>query len=185
MTEKLKNLRNQTLILALCYIIAGLFFILAPNLTLKTIGILIAVFALVAGVVFIFSYFTKKDGPSGSLTGGLLLIVFALFAFIKPDLLVAAIFILLGFAILVNGALKLETGLALRKEDNKNATAVLIAALVTLILGLIVLFASFGATTLIVMIGISMILAGLFDLYAMIFLIKKDKASQNQTIDVK
>jgi uncharacterized membrane protein HdeD (DUF308 family) len=184
MTEKLKNLRNQTLILALAYIVIGLFFMLAPNLTLKTISILIAVFALIVSVVLIVSYFAKKEGTGGSLTGGLILIFFALFAFIKPDILAAAIFVLLGFAILINGSLKLETGLTLRKEKNKNAAIVLIAALVTIILGLIVLFATFGATALIIMIGISMILAGAFDLISMLFLIKKNKIDQNQTIDI-
>lgn len=180
MSIKLKSLRNQTLVMALCYVAMGIFFVLAPGASMTTLGTILAVAAAVIGIIKIVSFLSKKGEKNKSLTGGFLLIILALFMFIKPSVLSNALYVIIAFVILMNGTMKLETALKLRGEGNKKWGAVTVAALVTILLGVIALFAPFGAETLVVMAGISMITTGVFDAITALFMMKKIKqASDN------
>ncbi|MBT3319462.1 MAG: hypothetical protein HN389_06790 [Clostridia bacterium] len=172
MSKEMKDLRKQTLLLGLCFIIVGIILVSIPEITLATIAIIVGIAAAIVGIVRVVGYFVKKnDGEERpSLAGGLLLIALAIFIFTKPGLITTILYIILGFAIIANGVTKLQAGITMKRQANKYWVVVLISALVTIALGFIVLFGAWGPATLIILIGIFMIIGGVLDVIAALFL---------------
>ena len=139
-------------------------------------GIVVAIAAAVVGALRVVGYFMKKKGEEGpSLISGLLLISLAIFIFVRPTVITTILYAILGFVIIVNGFMKLQASIRMKRQNEKYWGAVLISALITLALGFIAIFSSFGPATLIILIGISMIVGGVLDLIAAIFLRNKIK----------
>lgn len=176
MSELMKQLRKQTLVIALAYLAIGLLFVCIPDITANAVAILVAAALLIFGVIRMTAYFARRGSGLVDRSGlpiGLLLVIAAIIFFIKPSLLVSIVYIILGLGIVVNGTLKLQAGIELKNDQRRYWAGVVIAAVVAIILGLIVVFAPFStAKAVTVMIGVSMILCAAFDIVSAIFFIK-------------
>lgn len=176
MADFLNDLKKQTVIVSLIYLAIGLLFVCVPDITAKAIGLILSVALLAFGVFKIIVFFTRRDTDDpdrSSLPAGVVLVIVSLIFFIKPDFLVSIIYVILGLALIINGALKLQVGIELKQSKSAYWSSVAIAAIVAIILGIIAIFAPFStAKTVIVLVGIGMIACGLFDLVSAIFFIK-------------
>lgn len=177
MTEKLKNLKGQIFITALCYIGIGIFFSVASHITVNVIIFLVALAAGVLGLIKTISFFglKRKNEETGYILPiGVLLIIASVFFFINPEMLESIVYVLLGFAVVVGGLIKMQMSIEMKDDDNKRWITAAIAAVVMTVCGLVALFAPFSsAGSLIIMIGISMIVSGAFDIFNLLFLLNK------------
>lgn len=178
MNEFLTELRKQTVIVALIYLAIGLLFVCVPNITLKAISVIISIALLAFGMLKIIIFFAKQSAGEpdrASLPLGVVLAFAAVAFLIKPIFLVSIIFMILGLVLIVSGALKMQIGIELKRIDNPYWGSALVASLSVIILGAIASFAPFSAAkTVIILVGVSMICSGAFDLVSAIFFMKDE-----------
>lgn len=178
MADFLTQLRKQTIIVALCYLAVGLLFVCVPDITVKAIGVILSIALLAFGMLKIIIFFARRDTAlpdRASLPFGIVLAIAALVFFVKPDILVSIIYVILGLALIVNGALKMQAGVELKYNESPYWSSAVVASIAVIILGAIAIFAPFTtAKTVIVLVGISMICSGVFDAVSAIFFMKDE-----------
>lgn len=176
--KTLKSLQINALVTAIVYVGLGLIFVLVPNIVTSSVAIILGVALALAGVVYIIDYFRKWDIEyrSNGLAIGILLLFSALFLFFQSDVIATIIPLLLGFAAVVSGTIKLQNAIVLYKAKEKMWIPVLVLAGVCLILGVIIMFDPFAAMTgLIILIGVSLLVSGLTDLVIIFLMSRRTK----------
>lgn len=176
--KTLKSLQINALVTAIVYVGLGLVFVLVPNIVTSSVAIILGVALALAGVVYIIDYFRKWDIEyrSNGLAIGILLLFSSLFLFFQSDVIATVIPLLLGFAVVVSGTIKLQNAIVLYKAKEKMWIPVLVLAGVCLILGLIIMFDPFAAMTgLIILIGVSLLVSGLTDLVIIFLMSRRTK----------
>lgn len=169
----LKGLKINALITAIVYVALGVAFIVVPDIVLEYVPIVLAVAMALIGVYYIIDYFRKWniEYRSNGLAIGILLMFAALFLFIQRDIIVAAIPVLLGFAVVVSGAIKLQNAIVLNRTKDSLWIAVLVLALISLVLGVIFIVNPFATSrTLVIVIGVGLLISGLSDLVIIILM---------------
>lgn len=175
----LKNLQINALVTALLYVALGLLFILLPEAVAASISIIVAASLLIAGILYVVNYFRTWDIEyrSNGLAIGILLIFAAAFLFFQREIVTAIIPLLLGFAVIISGALKLQNAIVMSRAKVRIWLPTLILAIVCLILGFIIMLDPFRSlSALIIMIGVSLLVSGLTDLVILILMARRKKA---------
>lgn len=170
-----KNLQINSLVTSIIYIALGLIFILLPEMVTRMLSVIVGIVLAITGVAYIISYFRHWDieYKSNGLAIGLLFIFGALFLVFQNNVIAAIVPMLLGFAVVVSGAIKLQNAIVLNKAKEKLWIPVLVLAGITLALGVIIMINPFAVTrTLIIFIGASLFVSGVTDL-VIIFLMSR------------
>lgn len=174
----LKSLKINALASAILYVILGLAFILWPDFVTTSITVILGVALVIAGIVYIIDYFRRWDieYKSNGLAIGILLLFAALFLFLQSNIIVAAIPVLLGFAVIISGTIKLQNAIVLNKAKDPLWKYVLILALVCFALGIVFIINPFATTrVLIIVIGVGLLLSGLTDIAIILLMSRKAK----------
>ena len=168
------SLKRQTILLAVCYILTGIFFILCPGTAAVTIVRILAVAALIVGIIKIVEFFSsqKYDRPfRNSLAGGVLVSALAVFMLIQPQVIVSILYVIIGAALIINGVIAVESSVDLWHFQDNRSFVLLLFGILTLILGIIVLFNPFPtAETLILVSGIFMLVGGVTDIVSLVYI---------------
>lgn len=176
--KRFKSLRINMLATSIVYVLLGLVFIIWPEVVTQSIAVIVGVMLALAGVVYIIDYFRKWDIEyrSNGLAIGILLLFGALLLLLQSNLLAAALPILLGFAVVVSGTVKLQNAVVLYKAKERAWVPVLVMAGVSLIFGIIIMVDPFTALyALIVFIGVALLISGLTDLAIIILMAHRSK----------
>lgn len=178
--EFLISLKHQSFALALCYILAGVFFILCPGTAAVIIVRIIAVAALVVGIVKIAEFFSsqKYEKPfSNSLASGVVLSSLSVFMLTQPQTIVSIIYVIIGIALMIDGVISVQSAIDLwHFQENRNWLLLVLGAVI-LIFGGVVLFHPFSsAETLIFTSGIFMLIGGISDLVALAYIYRASKS---------
>lgn len=167
----LTSLKRQSLALAVCNILIGIFFVAFPGTAASTIVRIIAVAALVAGVVQIVAFFSssKYERPYGNLlTGGVILAALSVFMLIQPQTIVSILYVIIGAFLIIDGIISVQNAIDLRRFSGRINWALLVFGAVVLILGIIVLFNPFTSAKILTLTsGIFMLIGGIGDLIAL------------------
>ena len=163
----LKKFRIQASVAAVALIIIGLMFIIFRDTSLTVICYVAGALLMLWGVLCLVTFFATGMGKaqSGDLTLGLLLLLVALLLFIKPWVITGILTVLFGIALIIDGAVKLQQFIAMNKAKIKTRWAVLVIAIISLVLGILIVFDPFGGAIMIFA-GVSLIVAGVMDLCA-------------------
>lgn len=171
-----KNLQINALVTAIVYIVLGVLFILMPDVVSQSIAIIVAAALLVAGAVYIIDYFRRWDIEyrSNGLAIGILMVFAAVFLFLQRDIIAAIIPLLLGFAVIVSGTIKLQNAIVLSRVKDKMWVATLVLSLLCLVLGILIMANPFTSlNVLIILIGVSLLISGLSDLVIIFMMSRK------------
>jgi uncharacterized membrane protein HdeD (DUF308 family) len=132
------------------------------------------------------AYFIKKEEREenrDAFSGALTALLIGLFIIIKPELVAQIIPFICGIIIIVNGVSNLQYAIDLKKYSHKLWWTVLVSALISVVVGSLIVFDPFtAATTLTVLIGAALIFTGLSNIWRYICIIrklKKVKSSDN------
>ncbi|MCM1273367.1 MAG: DUF308 domain-containing protein [Clostridium sp.] len=158
----------------LLMLILGGLFIVYPGTAQKTLGTVIAIAFVLMGVFKILSYFKKPQEDAfgymeyKSKSVIIIGILYIVLAALISKVLLAVIPVLLGIIIVVNGLVKLQFGLEIKKNyDDRSWLFMVISACIMLILGATLLFNPFRANNFFIrLIGIGLVFDSLFDLIA-------------------
>lgn len=171
----IKGLKINALVSAILYLALGILFVALPEVVIQWIAIIAGVALVLAGIACIIDYFRKWDIEyrANGLAIGILLLFAALFLFLQSDLIVQAIPILLGFAVVVSGTIKLQNAIVLYKVRDNMWKWVMALAALCLVMGVIFMVNPFATThVLVVLIGVGLIVSGVTDL-VIIFLMSR------------
>lgn len=169
----LRKLKINTLITSLLYVALGLVFILLPEAVQYYVPLVAGVLLALLGIIYIIDYFRAWDieYTSNGLAIGILLLFGALFLFLQDDAIMAAIPVLLGFAVVISGAVKLQNAIVLNRAKNGGWVYVLILALICLALGALFIVDPFvSSQVLIIVIGAGLLFSGVSDLIILLLM---------------
>ena len=161
-SSKVSNPDNlsKTLILGL----VGLVLLLIPGTLNKLIGILIGVALLAVGIIAIVKYIKEKDnGSSLNLVSGILYSVLGVIIIIYPYSIINLVTICLGVYLVINGLLKLKLSFVLKRITDK-WIGTLIMGIITVILGVVLIFNPFAGITITKLAGAFLVVVAVFDL---------------------
>lgn len=159
-----QRIKFNGIILALALIALGFVLALAPSAAIKIATIIVACVCLVFAVIELIGFFAVRG--SYSFAKGIFYLAIGIWLFIcSQSVLTNIINIVFSFAVILSGAEQIETAVRLARYRYKFWWILLIIGLVSLTLGLVVLFYT-GATF--ILLGAFMIVAGVFSLVKMI-----------------
>ena len=168
------------------YVVLGLVMVIFPETTMKTFCLTLGAIAAVLGIINLVTYFTRNTVIDSvyryDFVTGVVLILAGLALIVKMDKVIELIPVLLGILILVNGIIKLQHAIDLKRIEFNGWLYVLVFSLLCLSIGAIcVLQPAFIAKTLIIIMGISFIFCGATDFITLFLLAKKMKEYSGNT----
>lgn len=187
--DKLKNffksIKIKASVAAIALIIIGLLFIIFPGSSANIICYVAGAFLMVWGILCLFTFFTTgiRRADAGDFALGLTLILIALLLFIKPWVIAGFLTVLFGIALIVDGAVKIQQFVVMNKLKMKSRWLVLVVAVISVVLGTLIVFDPFGEA-LMIFAGISLIVTGVMDMVTIGFTGDLKKKSEMNVIDL-
>ena len=168
-----KPFQKAILITSIVYLVIGLILVIWPDAARQIIIYAIGAAALLYGGFRIVDFFVRKEHLSGTVQIGVALgiacMLLGLFLIFKVDLVVSLLAAVIGVAVIVDSVLRLQIALNLRHAGGQYWTVLLVTALVTLGLGILLLFNPFTAIKVATIVGgILLILDGGFTLWSVL-----------------
>jgi uncharacterized membrane protein HdeD (DUF308 family) len=195
MDSFLKRFKTNAFFSALLYAALGLVLLLWPEVSTGILCALLGVVLVVCGLADILTFLRLRDGTlyaSAHLIKGVVLAAVGVWLLSSPALIAVVIPRIIGILICFHGLNDLQDAVSLRKNDSTRWTAALALGLVTLALGLILVFDPFEAfTTVVRVIGAFLIYDGVSDLWISFQVGKAakraaaDEAAQRNAVDVE
>lgn len=179
MKDSLKNLKVNFILLSVLCIALGVVLLLWPNLTLTVICYAFGVLLLVYGLVCIISYLVRGEGGERRAEGRSVLYLFlgivaaalGVLLLVRPDVVQTILPVIVGLCIVVDGLVNLKRALELRRMNYSRWHISLILCLISVALGLLVVFRPIQALdTLVMLVGAVFIYTGAADLWTLILL---------------
>ena len=175
--DKIKAFKVENILTALLYVALGVVLIMFPESIAKTLIYTIATIVIAVGVIKIISYFLKREQAGYSNAGivsGLIFIVIGLFILTSTKIIISVIPFVMGVCILISAYSKLQYVLQLSKYTNEKNRGMLLAAIITFILGIVLILNPFRAAKwMIRLVGICIAFTGASDLITGIYFYRK------------
>lgn len=159
---------NHRMILSLLMVIIGLVLAIWPGHVMTTALKILGIALLIGGGITLFSWYRTRQLGSDPLrlAEGVLLTLAGLFVLINPNFLISIIPFAVGAFVLLNGIVNLLQALDQRRRFYNRWSVSLTMAILTIVLGLLVMFNPFSTMQVLVMaIGIVMIYNGASNLF--------------------
>ena len=171
MRDRLKNLSVSFVLLSVLYVLLGLVLLIWPATVMDALCYLTGGILLLYGVISIVGFCREEMRTAGSFLTLLLGIVAAAVGAVllfQPTLFQSILTVILGLYILIDGLLNLKRAMELRRMEHMGWTLYLILSLITVVLGLVVVFRPMLAgTALVRLIGTSLLYSGVADLWTL------------------
>ena len=165
----IKDMKKQFTLTAIFSILLGLVLVIWPDATKMAVSYLIGAALVVLGVIQVVRYFVyevRLDLFRYDFVSGLILLGVGVFLLMRPEIIVGFLPVLLGMAIVIDGAVKIQQSMDLLRVGYRHWWLVLLLAVLALAAGVVLLVNPFeAASTLVLMIGIVLIYVGVTDLW--------------------
>jgi uncharacterized membrane protein HdeD (DUF308 family) len=147
--------KKQSYGMSVILLIMGIVLLIWSDSALRAVAIVIGIGCIAEAAVMIVS--GLRSGRSSIAAGGIILIIIGLVFVLHPAFIISILPILIGIGIIINGAGSLYRTVSSRDNVSRTAMHILLAV-ITILLGLIVLFNPFETmSTVVKIIGIIMI----------------------------
>lgn len=177
-SKKNKMLEWDNIIVALVYIILGVFMMVHPITFYKGFTTALMIILIGMGISKIASYFIIKKnteiGTTMKLISGICLIVFGILVRVLLGSLVAMV---IGLFLVYGGISKLVLGLSIKNVDKTQGKILIIAGVINMIIGIIAVLLPFKTTSVVIIIfGIAFVLSGIMEVISVFKVYKVRKA---------
>ena len=157
----------------ICMII-GIIDLVNPEKMLNIIAYALGISAIIGGLIFVIMYLARDvrhNLGNNDFLNGVVSIVVGIVILLKWKELMTIVPIVLGVLIIVSGCIKLQDSIDLKKLGHPMFAAMLIFAFVFIIFGAVLVANPFESEILLLrLIGVALIIAGMTDLVASVFL---------------
>lgn len=185
----IKTAKIGYIIISSLTMVLGIFFMLFPAFAMNFIGIALGIALIVFGAIRIIGYFSKdlfRLAFQYDLAFGILLIILGAIIMLKFNYLFNLISILLGVYTLTDGLFKIQIAVDSKKFGIKQWWLTLTMALLTVIIGFVLLFCpATGAKTITVLIGAALLLEGILNLSVVITSVKIVRNQKPDMIEIE
>lgn len=182
-----KTFQKAMLITSIVYIVIGLILVIWPDAARQIIIYAIGAAALLYGGFRIVDFFVRKEHLSGTIQLGVALgiacMLLGLFLIFKVDLVVSLLAAVIGVAVIVDSVLRLQIALNLRHIGGRYWAVLLVTSLVTLGLGILLLFNPFTVIKVATIVGgVLLIIDGGFTLWSVL---QSQASVPQRTVSIK
>ncbi len=182
-----KKLKPTAAFYGLICVIIGIIDLVNPEKMLNIIAYALGISAIVCGLVFIIVYMArdvKYNLNNNDFLSGIIAVVVGIVILIKWQQFMELLPIVLGVLIIVSGCIKLQDAIDLKKLDHPAFLMMLIMALVFILFGAILVANPFKSEILLMrIIGVTLIITGMTDLFTSVFFEGIRKAHQPEVIE--
>jgi uncharacterized membrane protein HdeD (DUF308 family) len=164
----LQTQKKNSIVAAVIVIILGLLLVFWPDQSGGFLCMLLGVSILLTGVIYLFSWFSKrkKGAPTYLVIPGIILLVLGIWLMTSSTSVIILVQYIFAAILLIHGILDLQGAMALMQNRSTRWWVDLVLALITLGLSILIVVNPFGAfEALMTIIGVALIYDGISDLY--------------------
>ena len=173
----LKELKWEAILTSVLYILLGIVALVLPETMQKTLGYLIGIVLIVAGLVSIVCYLlrdARENYYHNEFVFGLAGIVLGAAVLYKVEVIISLIPFILGVLVLFSGCSKLQDAIDLKRLSYGSWAGMLILAVINIILGIVLICNPFEAAIILFrVLGVGLILSGASDCFSTIYFARK------------
>lgn len=185
MTNILKKIKANALLSAILYTIFGLVLLIWPGTSAQVLTTALGMILVLCGLGNIGDYVFHRDGSLYSvlrLISGIVLAVIGLWLTTQPNLLTVVVPRVMGVLICFHGFSDLGSALTLRKKSALRWPMALLLAVITLALGLLLIYNPFSVfATVVRIIGAILLFDGISDIWIALQVHQASKPSLDET----
>ena len=175
-SKKNKMLEWDNIIVALVYIILGVFMMVHPRTFYKGFTTALMIILIGMGISKIVSYFIIKKNTEIGTTMKLIGKKFV-FGILVRVLLGSLVAMIIGLFLVYGGISKLVLGLSIKNVDKTQGKILIIAGVINMIIGFIAVLLPFKTTSVVIIIfGIAFVLSGIMEVISVFKVYKVRKA---------
>lgn len=185
----IKTAKIGYIVMSSLTIILGMVFMIFPKFAMRFIGIMLGIALIIFGIVRIIGYFSKdlfRLAFQYDFAFGVLLIILGATMILKFNYLFNFLCVLLGVCTLTDGLFKIQIAIDSQKFGIKQWWLTLTVALMTVGIGLVLLFCpESGAKTITILIGLALLLEGILNLSVVITSVKIVRNQKPDVIEIE
>ena len=175
--KMLKELKWEAILTGVLYILLGIVALVIPETMQKTLGYLIGIVLIVAGLISIICYLlrdARENYYHNEFVFGLIGMVLGAAVLYKVEVIISLIPFILGILVLFSGCSKLQDAIDLKRLSYGSWAGMLVVAVINIILGIILICNPFkAAIVLFRVLGVGLILSGASDCFSTIYFAEK------------
>jgi uncharacterized membrane protein HdeD (DUF308 family) len=169
----MKNLKWNLVFLSFVYLALGAFLLLQPGIALNIVCYALGALVLLCAAVQLVRYFVAERGLFQSqitLVSGIVCLALGAFLILRSDVVVRILPILFGLFVVFDSLGRIQSALELRRCEYPSWKGVLLLALLSVVLGVIMIVNPFGTMeTLVMAIGIILLIEGALNLLTTLY----------------
>jgi len=145
--KMLKELKWEAILTGVLYILLGIVALVIPETMQKTLGYLIGIVLIVAGLISIICYLlrdARENYYHNEFVFGILGIVLGAVVLYKVEIVISLIPFILGVLVLCSGCSKLQDAIDLKRLGYGSWLGLLIVAAINIILGVVLILSGAG-----------------------------------------
>lgn len=167
MKKILKEMKWDSLLTGVLYMVLGVVALAIPGTMEKVLGYMVGVILIVGGAVSMISYLLRDAHQNyyhNDFFHGLLGIAAGILVLLKMDIIIAMIPFLLGIMVLVSGCSKLQDVIDMKRLEYGNWILMLVFAAVNVVFGILLMYNPFKSAILLFrLLGVGLIFSGITD----------------------
>lgn len=167
MKKLLKQIRWETMVTSLLYVVLGIVAVAIPETMVRTLGYLAGILLIVAGAVSMICYLLREVSQNyyrNDFGYGLVSIAVGILFLYKIEWISSVIPVILGIMVVASGCGKLQHVIDMKRTGFGNWGAVLVLAAVNLIFGAVLIANPFETVLLLFqLVGVGLIFSGITD----------------------
>ena len=175
--KMLKELKWEAILTGVLYILLGIVALVVPETMQKTLGYLIGIVLIVAGLISIMCYLlrdAKENYYHNEFVFGLVGMVLGAAVLYKVEVIISLIPFILGILVLFSGCSKLQDAIDLKRLGYSSWAGMLVMAAINIILGIVLICNPFqAAIVLFRVLGVGLIISGVSDCFSTIYFARK------------
>ncbi len=161
----MKNFRKTFSISSVAFILVGLALLLWPDISLRLVCGLFGLVILLKGVSSIYTFLRAEVRGFFGWLFGAAAVALGIFLLIRPQTVVSVLPILVGLFVIMDGVMRVQSAFELRAAGYDRWWSLLLLALVSVVLGAVMLWNPFGTVEVLVMaIGVILMVEGVLNL---------------------
>ncbi|MGN1258638.1 MAG: HdeD family acid-resistance protein [Christensenellales bacterium] len=180
--EKLKKFKWDSIIISVLTIVVGILCVALPAKAGNVLCLVFGYALIVMGIGLIIKYFTEVQLFSERLIiFGILMIIWGIFCLVYPNIIKGAVTVMFGLFIVVDSLSSLSDSIYCARAKVKGWPILLTLSILTIILGISVMFSNFSAV--VIYAGISLIVEGVKRLIITLTYSRKIKQAKSTIVN--
>ena len=175
--KMLKELKWEAILTGVLYILLGIVALVVPETMQKTLGYVIGIVLIVAGLISIICYLlrdARENYYHNEFVFGLVGMVVGAAVLYKVEVIISLIPFILGILVLFSGCSKLQDAIDLKRLGYSSWAGMLVMAAINIILGIVLICNPFkAAIVLFRVLGVGLIISGVSDCFSTIYFARK------------